>query len=224
MAAPKPAAEAPFAIAEFQTTFATEFEVPGTIDVPADGRQLTVLLSRQSVAVKQRVRVVPRLDTAAIVTADADRPDGVWLPGIIQLYRDGSLVGSTNWNAQGSDKLLFPFGRDDRIRVTVDRVKNRSGDAGFLGGRVEREVAYAFTLTNLHKTPMEVLVLESSPVSSSDKIEIKSTFEPKPKFENWEKRQGVVGWEQSIAAGATLKLNVDYSISYPKDVTVVGLP
>jgi hypothetical protein len=117
-----------FTVSEIQSTFATEFEVPGKIDVPSDGRQVTVSLSKQVVPVKQRIRVVPRIDTSAFVVAEADRPEGIWLAGNIQ---------------------------------------NRSGDSGFLGNRTEREVGYTFTLTSMHKSPIEILILESSPVSTA---------------------------------------------------------
>src|SRR6266581_3218403 len=53
---------------EVQTTFATEFEVPGAVSLPSDGRKLTVSLAKLSLPAKMRLRVVPRLDAAAVVT------------------------------------------------------------------------------------------------------------------------------------------------------------
>jgi hypothetical protein len=212
------------AVAELQSTFATEFEVPGTVDVPSDGRQMTVSLSKEAMAVKQRVRVAPRVDATAFVTAETERLEGIWLAGNIQLYRDGHFVGSTHWSPQSSEKFKFPFGRDDRTRVTVDRVKERSGDSGFLGNRAEREVGYTYTLTNLHKSPIEILILDSSPVSTADAIDVTTTFDPKPTAENWENKRGVKAWQRSLEPGANLKINVGYTISYPKEISVTGLP
>src|SRR5262245_37966972 len=63
--------EAPAIVAQFQTQYTTEFEVPGQVDLPADGRQVNVSLSRESIAVKQRARVVPRQGSFAMVTAEA---------------------------------------------------------------------------------------------------------------------------------------------------------
>ena len=212
------------ALAELQSTFATEFEVPGTVDVPSDGRQMTVSLSKEAMAVKQRVRVVPRVDTTAFVTAETERPEGVWLAGSIQLYRDGHFVGSAQWNPQSSEKFKFSFGRDDRTRVTADRVKERSGDSGFLGNRVEREVGYTYRLTNMHTSPIEILILDSSPVSTADSIDVTTTFDPKPTAENWENKRGVNAWERSLEPGANLKVNVGYTISDPKELSIIGLP
>src|SRR6266853_949038 len=219
--ADEPKAEAPI---EVQTTFSTEFEVPGAVSLPSDGRKLTVSLAKLSLPAKMRLRVVPRLDAAAVVTAEAERPEGVWLAGDIQLYRDGNYVGATGWNPQSSAALVLPFGRDSLVRVKVDRAKDRNSTRGIIESRKEREVSDLFTLTSYHKTPVELLVLESSPVSTHDQIKVEAKFDPKPTSENWEERQGVVAWARAIAPNETLKFSVAYTIGYPKDVAVVGLP
>src|SRR6266705_348961 len=209
---------------EVQTTFATEFEVPGTVSLPSDGRRLTVSLAKLSLPAKMRLRVVPRLDAQAVVTAEAERPEGVWLAGDIQLYRDGNYVGATSWNPQASNALALPFGRDSLVRVKVDRAKDRNGRGGIIERRNEREVSDLFTLTSFHKTPVELLVLEASPVSTNDQIKVEAKFDPKPTDENWEERQGVVAWARAIAPNQTLKFSVAYTIGYPKDAAVAGLP
>jgi len=219
--ADEPKQDAPL---EVQTTFTTEFEVPGAVSLPSDGRKLTVSLAKLSLPVKMRLRVVPRLDAAAVVTAEAERPEGVWLAGDIQLYRDGNYVGATGWNPQTSTRLMLPFGRDSLVRVKVDRVKDRNGSGGLIGQRNEREVNDLYTLTSHHKTPVELLVLEASPVSTNDQIKVEARFDPKPTAENWEERQGVVAWARSIAPNETLKFSATYAIGYPKDGAVAGLP
>jgi uncharacterized protein (TIGR02231 family) len=211
-------------IAQLETEYTTEFEVPGRVDLPADGRQVTVSLARQQFPVTQRIRLVPRRDSAAMVTAEADLPDGVWIPGEVQLYRDGGYVGTTYWQAQAKEKLLFPFGRDDRVQVAIKRLKDRKGAAGILAQRAEREVATLYSVTSRHKTPVELLLLEAAPVPVDDKITVDTAFEPKPKSANWEDRRGVYAWEQPLAPGQTLKFVAGYTITYPKDAVVAGLP
>ena len=217
-------ADAPQVITEFNTEYATEFDVSGKVDIAADGRQVSVSLTKQWVKVKQKVRVVPRRDSMGMVTAEADRPEGVWLPGDVQLYRDGAYIGSTHWQAQAKDKLMLPFGRDNRMVVTVNRTKNRTGKAGIVGQRNERQIADQFTITSRHKTAVDLLVLEPSPVAVNDQISVEAVFEPKTKVLNWEDRRGVVAWERVLAPGETLKFAADYTITYPKDVSVAGLP
>jgi uncharacterized protein (TIGR02231 family) len=209
---------------QIETEYATEFEVPGRVDIAADGRQVTVGLAKQALAAKQRIRVVPRRDSAAMVTAEAEMPEGVWIPGDMQLYRDGAYVGSTYWQAQAKTKVLLPFGRDDRVQVAINRLKERSGAAGLIGQRAERQVATLYTITSRHKVPVELLLLEAAPVPVNDQITVETSFQPKPKTANWEERRGVYAWEQPLAPGETLKFVADYVITYPKDAMVVGLP
>jgi uncharacterized protein (TIGR02231 family) len=216
--------EAERIVAQFETQYTTEFEVPGQVDLPADGRQVNVSLATQTIPVKQRIRVVPRGDAAAMVTAEAELPEGVWIPGDAQLYRDGAYIGSTFWNAQAKEKLVLPFGRDDRIQVATNRTKNRTGSGGLIGQKNERQIADLYIVTSRHKVPVELLVLEASPVAVSDQISVDAAFEPKPKLTDWEDKRGVVAWEQPLLPGETLKFVADYTIRYPKEAVVIGLP
>ncbi|HSU78075.1 MAG TPA: DUF4139 domain-containing protein, partial [Burkholderiales bacterium] len=81
-----------------------------------------------------------------------------------------------------------------------------------------------YTVTSRHKVPVELLLLEAAPVPVDDKITVDTSFEPKPKSANWEEHRGVYAWEQPLAPGQTLKFVADYTITYPKDAAVVGLP
>jgi uncharacterized protein (TIGR02231 family) len=211
-------------VAQFQTTYSTEFEVPGKVDVASDGRQVTVSLASQTLSVRQQIRVVPRRGLEATVTAEAEQPEGVWIPGEVQLYRDASYIGTTYWNAAAKDKIVLPFGRDDRVVVKSDRVRNRGGESGLLTKRGERQIADLYTITSRHKGPVDLLVLEASPVPVSDQIKVDTVFQPEPKVKEWENKRGVVAWEQPLQPGETANFTVDYTISYPKDAAVAGLP
>jgi uncharacterized protein (TIGR02231 family) len=211
-------------VEQFQTTYSTEFEVPGKVDVASDGRQITVALSSQEIPVRQRIRVVPRRGVEATVTAEAEQPEGVWIPGEVQLYRDGSYIGKTYWNAQAKEKIVLPFGRDDRVVVKSDRVKSRGGETGIISKRGERQIADLYTVTSRHKVAVDLLVLEASPVPVSDQINVETTFQPQPKVKEWENKRGVVAWEQLLSPGETANFTVDYTISYPRDANVIGLP
>ena len=208
---------------EIEGNFATEFEVPGRVSLASDGREVTVSLANQVLAVRQHLQVTPRLEHFAILMADAPRPDGVWPAGNMQLFRDGSYIGAAEWNLRDAKRAEFAFGRDDLLKVQVDAVGGMSGSKGVFGGRATRNTADVFTLVNRHRTPMDVLVLESSPVPTSDEIRVKATFVPQPSLEAWEQRRGVVAWKKTMAPGETTSFHVDYQIDYPKEGQLVGL-
>lgn len=204
--------------------FATEFDVPGTVTLAADGREVAVSLGRHNVPAVQRVQVTPALQRIGVLVAEFDRQPGVWLPGNIQLFRDGSYVGATRWNPVGSERFALGFGQDDLLRVTVDRKVLQDGTAGFTGQRLQRKVGDTYTLTSLHRNAVEVLVLEPSPVAQSEEIEIEKTFRPQPGGQDWKDRPGVVYWNKTLAPDESWKIEVGYSITYPKEGSVSGLP
>lgn len=208
---------------EIQGSYATEFQVPGKVSLASDGREVTVSLSSQVLAAKQHLQVTPRLENFAILMADVPRPEGVWPAGNLQLFRDGSYIGALEWNLQDAKRAEFAFGRDDLFRVQVAAVDGMSGSKGLFGGRASRHTADVFTLVNRHKSAIDVLVLESSPVATSEEIKVQSTFAPKPETEAWEQRRGVVAWKRKMAPGETAKFNVEYRIDYPKEGQLLGL-
>jgi uncharacterized protein (TIGR02231 family) len=208
---------------EIQGAFDTQFEVPGRVSLASDGREVTVGLSSQTLAVKQHLRVTPRLEKFGIIMAEAARPDGVWPAGTMQMFRDGSYVGASHWNLQDAKRAEFAFGRDDLLKVSVDAVDGMAGSKGLFGGRSTRNTADVFTLVNRHKTAMDVIVVESSPVATSDEIKVQATFAPTPAIEAWEQRRGVVAWKRKMAPGETSKFNVEYRIDYPKEGQLLGL-
>ena len=204
--------------------FASEFEVPGRVTLPADGREVAVSLGKQAYAATQRVQVTPAVNRSGVLVAEFERSTGVWLPGNIQLFRDGSYVGATRWSPAGNERFVLGFGTDDLLRVTVDRKVLQDGTAGFTGQRLQRKVGDTYALTSLHRNPVEVLVLESSPVAQSQEIEVERSFQPAPSGEAWKERPGVVFWKKNLAPDETWKIDVGYTISYPKEGSVSGLP
>ena len=224
-AAMRVAGETPYQPPTFQTdgAFATEFVVPSPVTLLADGREVSLPLARQSAAGKQRVQVAPRLSTTAVVTAEIESQAGVWPGGNLQLYRDGNYVGATSWNPQGSEKWRFAFGPDDLLQVRMHPVKGDSGSAGVFDKRNLRKIADQVTIRSNHRTPVEVLVIEASPVSTSEEVKVHTTFTPRPTIERWEQQRGVVAWTRTLAPQETATIDLDYTIEYPKEGRLTGL-
>jgi uncharacterized protein (TIGR02231 family) len=212
-------------ILETQGNFATEYEVPARVDLAADGREIAVGLTRQTLQAKQHVRIAPRNSgDTAVLTADTGRPDGVWLAGQVQLQRDGAYVGAQYWNPQQDARLLFAFGRDALVRVVVEHRNDTSGQAGFFNRDNQKRIADTYAVTSFHRQPIDILVLEPTPVSQSDKVMVKVALSPEPTTREWEHRRGLVGWERTLKPNETARFDMDYVIDYPKDGRVQGLP
>ena len=213
-----------FEVNAVQTAFATEFDVQGATELPSDAQKVTLTLASETLPAKLAARSTPRMDANAYLVATVDRPQGIWPAGNMQLRRDGAVVGSTQWNPAGEDqKVTLPFGRDDLVSVVVETPKTFQRSVGLLDNRNERQLAALYTVRNRHRDAIDVQILEASPVSQSDDIKVRSTFSPEPAKRNWERRAGVIAWEQTIPAGESARFSADYLITYPKDARITGL-
>ena len=213
-----------FEIAEAHNEFDTVYELAGSISLPADGRKVTVSLAHQKLPAQLAVQVAPRIETAAYWVAEAERPDGAWPAGPMQLVRDGSVVGSVAWNASAQERIRLPFGRDDLVQVKIETPKQTSGKSGFLETRNTRLLSSTYAISSRHAQSVRLLVLESTPVGTDEQIKVDASFEPKPGINDWDKRSGVVAWETNLPAKGKFSIGLNYKVTWPKERELRGLP
>lgn len=207
--------------------FATEFEIPARVSLAADGRETAVSISQHTLDAKYHVQVVPASSREGDLIAEFARQEGVWLPGQVQIFRDGNYVGATHWVIanQVQEKLSLSFGNDELLQVDTERKVIKENNEGLMNARTLRETEDSYTVINRHKMPIDVHVLESTPIAKQEgDIKIEKAINPKPNQENWRDRTGVMAWEKRLNAGESLKITLNYKISYPKEGTVYGLP
>ncbi|GER09788.1 DUF4139 domain-containing protein [Variovorax boronicumulans] len=206
-----------FDVSVFDNSFATEFAVPQSIDVPSNGQRVTLALGQHEDTAQLAARTSPRVDPSAFLVAEMAQPAGVWPAGPMQLYRDGNFVGQGRWNAPSDAKLTLSFGRDELVRVQVEPERDNQGSGGFVGSRAERQVQRAYVVENRHRTPIAVQVLEAAPVSVDEQVRVTTRFAPQPAEQAWNKQPGLAMWRFDLDAGQTARVSADYTIGYPKD-------
>lgn len=225
-AAPAAAAPAPamatadgldFAVQMQEGEYATEFALPGKVDIGSGAQRVALSLGRQRFSATLLAQAVPAQDASAWLLAELPRPAGIWPDGPLQLLRDGQAVGSSTLRMGQRATLSLPFGRDEKVRVQVLQPPAQQASSGFIGQRSERRVARRYEIENRHATPIELRVLESSPVSTDERVQVDKRFEPAPASQAWQDEAGVIAWQRRLAAGERWVLQADYQISWPKD-------
>jgi uncharacterized protein (TIGR02231 family) len=222
MALEKTVEEAPleFAVQVNQGEFATEFEVPGSVDVGSGAQRVNLTLGSTRLAVGLKVQTTPQADASAWLMADFPTPAGVWPDGPLQLMRGAQVVGQSVWRLGQRDRVTLPFGRDEQVRVQVIPSQQKSGSTGFIGARTERRVSHAYVVENRRRSAIQLEVLEASPVSNDEQITVTRQFEPAVLPGNWQEQPGIVVWAQTLAPGQTAGFSAEYLISHPKDLAV----
>ncbi|HEY1092853.1 MAG TPA: DUF4139 domain-containing protein [Burkholderiaceae bacterium] len=206
----------------FEGEFATEFAVPGRVNVASSGERITFSLGQTALDARLLARIDPQAEAQAYLVAEAQRPAGVWPAGSAQLFLDGVFVGESQLAMPANGKLDLPFGRDELLRVVVEPQARNAGDRGFISSRVEQKIAHVYRIESRHSKPFTVQVLEATPVSQHEDIKVQARFDPQPLPKDWRENQGVKAWEFTLAPNATQKLSAEYTISWPKDARISG--
>ena len=105
----------------------------------------------------------------------------------------------------------------------MDPEKKNTSTTGFTGGKQVQSYARAFTIENLRKTAASIEVIEASPVAINAEVEVQSKFSPEPTQKDWKAMRGVIAWTQGLNAGQSAMFKADYTVTYPKDMRVIGL-
>ncbi|MBS0448244.1 MAG: DUF4139 domain-containing protein [Proteobacteria bacterium] len=212
-----------FDVSVFQGTYATEFEVPSPVDLTSGDQRLTLSLGSQAIDGTLRVRTTPLAEAGAFLIVETDRPPGVWPVGDLQLYRDGAFVGTMpRWSLGDAARVTLGFGRDDLVQVQSEPQRTLNSTPSFIGGKVERHIARAYTVRNLHKQPIRLEVLEATPISADEAVTITQRLNPPPTATDWQHQPGVVQWESTLEAGATARYTADYTATAAKDANLRG--
>lgn len=211
-----------FDVSVFQGEYATEFVVPGKINLSSDGQRVGFALGNQLLDAKVLVRVQPQQESRAYLLVDAVRPTGSWPNGEVQLFRDGDFVGNSQLRLGNEERLEMFYGNDEMVSVITEPELRDSAERGFIGSRAEQKIGHAFNIENRHKKAVTLQVLEASPVARNEEIRVQAKFNPKPTQEAWRKQPGIIEWQLPLEAGKTIRLTADYLINYPKEAIIDG--
>ncbi len=199
--------------------FQANYVIATRVSVDNTGQSKKVRITSTNQEVALQAITVPRVDSAAYLTATFDmKGQGPQLGGAVNLYRDGVFVG------QGFLPLLNPkeetklgFGVDDQIKVTRMEVKRLSGEEGFISSSNIELRGWDISVKNLHGIAMPILVQDRVPFATVKDItieEIPGMSEPTER--NVEKKRGVLSWAFTLEPQAENVLKTGYKISWPE--------
>ncbi|MEZ5813957.1 MAG: mucoidy inhibitor MuiA family protein [Alphaproteobacteria bacterium] len=208
--------------------FTAEYVIPGPSSVPADGTESKLLIGNFETENEIQTHVKPQIsDNAFLVAKTTLKGETPILPGTISLFRDGAYVGQSALPLlrPGKDYNLF-FGIDDRIEVARETLKAENSESGIILRDNVKEQRYITTLRNLHKEPVKLVLSESTPVPQNEKISVKILEKhTTPGYvQDIHNKKGVLQWTQTIPPGDKTEIKLGWTVSWPKDQPITGLP
>ncbi|MEG2050358.1 MAG: DUF4139 domain-containing protein, partial [Comamonas sp.] len=212
-------------VSSINTAYSTQFVVPYKINVPSSAERLTLALGQESIATTLLTRVAPAMEEAAYLIASLKAPAGVWPAGPVALFRDDALVGSGRLDFSNAQALAqgLSFGRDDQVVVRRLPQESNTGSAGWINSSTERTMVRSYAVENRHSQAIALQVLDAAPVSRNEQIKVQSQYTPQPTTTRWNNQNGMVAWEQNLAASSSAQFQAVHQIRFPEDTPGQGL-
>ena len=214
----------PWGATAVASDYATEFSIAQPVTLPSDGETHTLQLASQTATATLKRRVTPRTDRAVYLLATVPRPAGSWPAGPLQSWVDGALVARTQWQPSAGDKLEVALGQDDQMHVDVESPGAFTQSRGVFGSSTERSSTAVYAIVNQHPDAVTVEMLDASPISRNEAIQVTHAYSPQPGTLDWDKVPGVAEWTLAIPAQSTQRVSVSHTVTAAKDTLISNLP
>jgi len=142
------------------------------------------------------------------------------LPGKVNLFRDGDLIGSLTLPliSAGADFDLF-CGRDDAIKIEHKELVNRDAEIGILSHRKQNQRKYQIAIQNFRKKPIKLTVYDQIPISQDNDITVTpGQYSIKPT--GVDKDSGKITWDLDLAPSEKKTIEFDYTVEWPAGKTI----
>ncbi len=205
-----------------KTGASVSFKVTEPATVPGDGSYHKVKVGSLELKKDMKHITAPKKDERVFRTAESENTEFFLLPGKGQVFENEEYLGPVkiSHTAPG-EKIKIFAGSDDRIKVTRKLV-SKEVDKKFMSDRKKINYSFEITIENFTDKVKEIKVLDQIPVPSHEDIKIKLD-ECSPKTSKSDELNRFE-WKIKVESGKKSSIRYDYSIEYPRDMHVYGLP
>ncbi len=204
-----------------------EYQMPQALNIQSKDKETLLPLFSKTLKGEFFYLAVPKIKplTFLVCSASADKE---LLNGPLNVYFSGRFIGKTFLSEKrAGEEFNMSLGADREVKVKREKIKDKIKETFF--GKIERktvirEMAFKITLENIKERPIRIKVVDSIPVSRTDKIEVKDLeITPAPVEKDYQDKEGVLLWEFQLKPGDKQEINMGFVVTYPKGEPVFGL-
>ncbi len=201
------------------------FHTSHRADVPSDGAPHLIPIARDDLPCTFDYVTAPVLDPVAhLRTTITNRTERVLLPGPAHIFHGEAYLGITPIEkiAPNEEFKLF-VGIDDTIRVKRD-LEEKDVDKGTLLQINLRRITYTYRIQvrSFRHTPERITLRDRLPVPQHERVKVR-LLEVRPQPEERTKLD-LLKWEFTLPPEEERAFEVRFSVEYPRDLNVIGLP
>lgn len=198
-----------------ESTTTVEFAISEKLTVESGGEGALLSINKHQVPSSFMYISVPKLDTDAFLQAKITNLEQFnFLAGTANIYFQGTYVGETYFNPQqANDTVALSLGRDKNISVERKAITNFNERSVF-GQKRKEAFAWEISVRNGKQTPITIQIIDQIPIAGQSEIEISGVQHQGAVLD---KDSGKVTWDFSLNKGETKKMELRYTITYPKN-------
>lgn len=197
-----------------RTTVSTEFTIAIPYSIKSDGKVYTVEIQKNQLQAEYSYYAAPKYDKSAFLIA------GIlgWeqynlISGWVNTYFTDSYIGQSYINPQQTeDTLNISLGRDKAILLERKKIKDYTQRSG--GSAKKITLGIEITIRNTKSAIVKLELEDQIPVSKQKDIEVELLEKSDAKYN---KEDGSLKWNLTLAPGENRKVKFTYSVKYPKD-------
>ena len=195
------------------------YKIDDRYTLETDGKTTTIGMKQFDVPALYNYVSTPKIDPSAFLTANIiNWQDYDLQSGEASLYFEGTYLGKTYIDLSAvADTLSLSLGKDNGIKVTRKLAKEFSAKR-FIGGNRTDTRQYEINVRNTKQVPVNITISDQFPVSTNKEINVDDQKAPEAQID---KDTGISTWTITLQPGQEKKLDISYSVKYPKDRKVV---
>ena len=204
-----------------QTSLNTEFDISLPYTINSASKPTIVDIGRHELKSAFRYAATPKLDPDAFLMAGTTGwADLNLLPGEANIFFEGTFVGKTVIDPQSvKDTLFFSLGRDKRIAVERNKVKDFNSQV-IIGINQKASHGFEIEVRNNRSEPMSITIEDQIPVSKNSQIEVTLTDAGGAKYSQG---NGKLVWEITLKPNESRRLLYQFEVKFPRDKILAGL-
>lgn len=203
-----------------QTTNQTnvEFSIDVPYTIPSNGKPNVVKINEYQLNATYTYYSVPKINTDAFLLAKITGwAEYSLLPGQANIFFEGTFVGNSSINPTiTQDTLDLSLGRDQSIVITRTKIKDFESKKLF-GVNKKETFGWEISIRNNKNAGIAIIIEDQYPISSNKDIEVEQIEKSNAQLNE---PLGKLTWEMNLNPQETKKVQVKYSVKYPKDKIV----
>ncbi|NNC95136.1 MAG: DUF4139 domain-containing protein [Chitinophagales bacterium] len=198
-----------------------EFQIGLKYSIASDNDQHTVVMKDFTLDAKYQYHAVPKLDKDAFLLAKVTKWEKLsLLPGNANVFFENSYVGKSYINPlMTTDTMLISMGRDKRIVVNRDKVKDFTSEK-LIGSNKTETISYKYMIRNTKNHSVSLEILDQIPISKNKDIEVKLIEKSGATYDS---EYGKLEWNIILPPNSAKELSLIYSVKYPKKKRIPGI-